>query len=138
MDYAIKVDGLTALVAELKRVEAGIDIVYDFGICSNVHAVGLTSLIHGVASQWEHHTGSFAYPIPASKDNLSRGAAHEAYTDAWREVKMWDTDTEYGQLRHEFLEFLLIQAELQLEYWRMRYEHHLQEQLNPDASTSPE
>ena len=65
----------------------------------------------GLMQEWPNYSGDPAYPISDKNSLLSPG---EQYAEARRELKVWDSSTEYGRLRHELLLFMILSVAEQL------------------------
>lgn len=84
----------------------------DQGICGNTAYIlsertpwyfydgaDIDDWLHLIWPQWAYWTGDYCYPVPASRKNLHRGDAEDAYGL----LEEWDGSTEYGQLRNDLL-----------------------------------
>lgn len=102
-DLNLEVDMLDALLTI--KTSGAIDI--DAGICDNVvnllednghHYRTIYDLIGSISSNWERFSGNTEYPVPA----VTKTTPREEFD---KSVGMWSG--EYGELRHELLDFLI-------------------------------
>ena len=79
------------------------------GICTQV-SEHLTIQERGcllrLMQQWPGRSGRVNFPVPANRTDTSPKAAYHKYMES-NTKKMWDRDTEHGQLRWELLEWLI-------------------------------
>lgn len=97
------------LLEKLQELHTNGPAPYNHGICTQV-SEHLTVLEKGymlyLMRQWPERSGHIDWPVPASRTDTSPKAAYHKYM-ASDTKKMWDRNTEYGQLRWELLEWLI-------------------------------
>ena len=83
------------------------------GICGNLvkpigwegHRRSYTDEVSAVLSTWENYSGDSTFPIPSTDEYRDASAMYVTAGD------YWDTETEYGRLRHEALDYLITAVE---------------------------
>lgn len=96
------------LLEKLQELHTNGPAPYNHSICTQL--TGLTSQERGymlyIMRQWPERSGHIDLPVPASRTDTSPKSAQHKYM-ASDTKKMWDRNTEYGQLRWELLEWLI-------------------------------
>jgi hypothetical protein len=82
------------------------------GLCLNMGAY--TRLVMSFSVEWEHYSGSWTYPVPKFIGDTDFDNACFAYTTARHSGTLWDKTTEYGALRHELAEFLMLRVAVEI------------------------
>lgn len=93
-----------------------------YGICTNVSMYlthifdvtideGASNFLRRFWYDWEYWTGDSSYPVPANRCNKDVLLAAKTYR---KHSDMYDTCTEYGQLRWELIDHLIYKMELYL------------------------
>lgn len=97
------------LLEKLQELHTNGPAPYDNGICAQLYEQ-LTGLERDsmlcLMRQWPERSGHIDWPVPASRTDTSPESAQYKYM-ASDTKKMWDRNTEYGQLRWELLEWLI-------------------------------
>lgn len=70
----------------------------------------IKGLISDITEDWPHYSGSYNYPVPNSRDDSSDSSTQFAL--ARGAGTLWDRTTEYGQLRHDLMNFVLNTLEM--------------------------
>ena len=91
----------------------------DCGICGQPVMVclslGAFLVVRDLMVQWPKYSGSYSYPVPSTIEGCDpRECFHNKRKD------LWNKEDEYGRLRHELLEWLLEQPELDRPLYRIQ------------------
>lgn len=96
------------LLEKLQELHTNGPAPYNHGICTQL--TGLTNQESRYMSHlmhlWPGSSGHPDYPVPANRTDTSPKAAYHKCMES-NTKKMWDRNTEYGQLRWELLEWLI-------------------------------
>lgn len=113
MEYTLEHlgDSVHDFLARLKAVKA--EPVTFLGICTNVVApIGwdddcrsYTDEVSAILSTWDHYSGDSTFPIPSTDESMDASAMYLTTGD------YWDTETEYGRLRYEALDYIITAVE---------------------------
>ena len=113
MEYTLEHlgDYVHDFLARLKAVKA--KPVTFLGICGNVvgpigwddRCESYTDEVSAVLSTWENYSGDSTFPIPSTNESMDASAMYLTTGD------YWDTETEYGRLRYEALEYIITAVE---------------------------
>lgn len=99
---------MVSLLKKLQELHTNGPAPYNHGICTQVN--GITHLERGymlhLMQQWPERSGHIDWPVPASRADKSPKSAYHKYMES-NAKQMWDSNTEYGQLRWELLEWLI-------------------------------
>lgn len=87
---------MTSLLEKLQELYTNGPAPHSYGICTQLTGLERGYLLH-LMQQWPGH---IYFPVPASRTNTSPGAAQIKYSST---KQMWHCNTEYGQLRWEWL-----------------------------------
>ena len=113
MEYTLEHlgDYVHDFLARLKAVKASPHTF--IGICQNlVEPIGwddrceyYTDEVSAILSTWENYSGDSTFPIPSTDESMD---AFDMYLTTG---DYWDTETEYGRLRYEALEYIITAVE---------------------------
>lgn len=113
------------VLINLNRIKSG-DFEPYFGICSNIGDLEfpVEPIIHHYFERWPKFSGIKDYPVPDPKSKAKtirgkRKACQKIYAETWDKALHWDKNTEYGRLRHELLDFMIIEMKKDLKKGNM-------------------